>query len=159
MEACASAHHWAPELITLGHEVRPMQPAYVKPFVKRRKTGAADNEAICEAVTRPTMRLVVVKIGRTAGGVDASQKSRPLSAAADHGRDHQAGRWLPATTSCDRRNRSDAYDAQNADWQPCLAQFLKRKPAKIATFALANITARIAWAVMSRKEVYAAAAA
>ena len=61
MEACASAHHWARELIALGHEVRLMPPAYVKPYVKRRKTDAADTEAICEAVTRPTMRFVAVK--------------------------------------------------------------------------------------------------
>ena len=61
MEACASAHHWARELIALGHEVRLMPPAYVKPFVKRGKTDAADAEAICEAVTRPTMRFVAAK--------------------------------------------------------------------------------------------------
>jgi transposase len=61
MEACASAHHWARELIALGHEVRLMPPAYVKPYVKRGKTDAADAEAICEAVTRPTMRFVAVK--------------------------------------------------------------------------------------------------
>lgn len=61
MEACAGAHHWARELATLGHEVRLMPPAYVKPYVKRSKTDAADAEAICEAVTRPTMRFVPVK--------------------------------------------------------------------------------------------------
>lgn len=59
MEACASAHHCARELIALGHEVRLMPPAYVK----RGKTDAADAEAICEAVTRPTMRFVAVKDG------------------------------------------------------------------------------------------------
>jgi len=61
MKACASAHHWARELIALGHEIRLMPPAYVKPDVKRGKTDAADGEAICEAVTRPTMRFVAVK--------------------------------------------------------------------------------------------------
>jgi transposase len=61
MEACGTAHHWARELIKLGHEVRQMPPAYVKPYVKRGKTDAADAEAICEAVTRPTMRFVPVK--------------------------------------------------------------------------------------------------
>mgnify|MGYP002651810414 CR=1 FL=1 len=49
MEACASAHHWARELIAIGHEVRLMPPAYVKPFVKRQKNDMADAEAICEA--------------------------------------------------------------------------------------------------------------
>jgi transposase len=61
MEACASAHHWAREIAKLDHEVRLMPPAYVKPYVKRGKTDAADAEAICEAVTRPTMRFVPVK--------------------------------------------------------------------------------------------------
>jgi transposase len=61
MEACASAHHWARELVARGHEVRLMPPAYVKPYVKRGKTDAADAEAIAEAVTRPTMRFVAVK--------------------------------------------------------------------------------------------------
>lgn len=61
MEACAGAHHWARELAALGHKVRLMPPAYVKPYVKRGKTDAADAEAICEAVTRPTMRFVPVK--------------------------------------------------------------------------------------------------
>ena len=61
MEACATAHHWARELTKLGHTVRLMPPAYVKPYVKRGKTDAADAEAIAEAVTRPTMRFVAVK--------------------------------------------------------------------------------------------------
>ena len=61
MEACATAHHWARELTKLGHEVRLMPPRYVKPYVKRNKNDAADAEAICEAVTRPTMRFVPVK--------------------------------------------------------------------------------------------------
>jgi transposase len=61
MEACGTSHHWARELIRMGHQVRLMPPAYVKPYVKRGKTDANDAEAICEAVTRPTMRFVAVK--------------------------------------------------------------------------------------------------
>ena len=61
METCASANYWARELIALGHEVRLMPPQYVKPYVKRSKNDASDAEAICEAVTRPTMRFVGVK--------------------------------------------------------------------------------------------------
>jgi transposase len=57
MEACAAAHDWGGELSKLGHRVRLMPPSYVKPYVKRQKNDAADAEAICEAVTRPTMRL------------------------------------------------------------------------------------------------------
>jgi hypothetical protein len=61
IEACGTSYHWARELIKLGHEVRLMPPAYVNPYVKRGKTDAADAEAVCEAVTRPTMRFVAVK--------------------------------------------------------------------------------------------------
>jgi transposase len=61
IEACATAHYWARELAKLGHTVRLMPPACVKPYVKRGKTDAADAEAIAEAVTRPTMRFVAVK--------------------------------------------------------------------------------------------------
>jgi transposase len=61
MEACGTSHHWARELTKLGHEVRLMPPAYVKPYVKRGKNDAVDAEAICEAVTRPTMRFVAMK--------------------------------------------------------------------------------------------------
>ncbi|MDH3742300.1 MAG: IS110 family transposase [Hyphomicrobiales bacterium] len=61
LEACATSHHWARELEKLGHEVRLMPPRYVKPYVKRNKNDAADAEAICEAVQRPTMRFVPIK--------------------------------------------------------------------------------------------------
>jgi transposase len=61
MEACGTSHYWARELSQLGHRVRLIAPVYVKPYVKRGKSDAADAEAICEAVTRPTMRFVDVK--------------------------------------------------------------------------------------------------
>ena len=61
MEACGGAHFWGREIGRLGHEVRLIPPAYVKPFVKRQKSDAADAEAICEAAQRPTMRFVAVK--------------------------------------------------------------------------------------------------
>lgn len=61
IEACGSAHYWANAIGEFGHTVRLMPPAYVKPYLKRNKTDAADAEAICEAVTRPTMRFVPVK--------------------------------------------------------------------------------------------------
>lgn len=286
MEACASAHHWARELIALGHEVRLMPPAYVKPYVKRGKTDAADAEAICEAVTRPTMRFVAVKTveqqavlmlhksrdlmvrqrtmlinallghlaeygivtGVGAGGVTAMLKAlheqqeklpaharsalhglaaqmralaseidrleaqilawhraddtsrrlatipgigpitaSAISAAVPDASLFRSGRqfaaWLgltPRANSSGGKERlggitkqGDGYlrrllvvgatavmrmARKNAARQPWIAQLLERKPAKIATVALANKTARIAWAVMSRKEVYAASA-
>src|SRR3989449_10121543 len=61
MEACATAHHWARELKKLGHDTRLMPPTYVKAYVKRGKNDAADAAAICEAVTRPSMRFVPIK--------------------------------------------------------------------------------------------------
>src|SRR5882672_5350887 len=67
IEACASSHHWSRELQALGHRVRLMPPAYVKPYVKRQKNDAADAEAICEAVTRPNMRFVETKTAEQQG--------------------------------------------------------------------------------------------
>ena len=64
MEACATAHYWAREISALGHTVRLVPPAYVKPFVKRQKNDAADAEAIAEAASRPTMRFVEPKSPR-----------------------------------------------------------------------------------------------
>ena len=61
IEACATAHHWARELGAIGHDVRLIPPRYVKPYVKRQKNDAADAEAICEALGRPSMRFVPVK--------------------------------------------------------------------------------------------------
>src|SRR6516164_9680187 len=61
MEACGSAHHWGREIAKLGHTVKLMPPKYVKAYVKRGKTDAGDAEAICEAVTRPSMTFVPVK--------------------------------------------------------------------------------------------------
>jgi transposase len=61
IEACGGSHHWARELQSLGHEVKMLPPQYVKPYVKRGKNDAADAEALCEAMSRPTMRSVPVK--------------------------------------------------------------------------------------------------
>jgi transposase len=67
MEACATSHHWARELTKLGHEVRLMPAKDVKAYVKRNKNDAADAEAICEAVRRPTMRFVRIKSAEQQG--------------------------------------------------------------------------------------------
>lgn len=286
MEACASAHHWARELMAIGHEVRLMPPAYVKPYVKRGKTDAADAEAICEAVTRPTMRFVAVKsveqqavlmlhksrdlmvrqrtmlinalrghlaeygivTGLGAAGVVASLKAlheeqdrfpaharsalhgiaaqlralaseierleaqildwhrndetsrrlatipgigpitaSAIAAAVPDASLFRSGRqfaaWLgltPRANSSGGKERLGGITKQGDGYlrrllvvgstavmrmtrksparQPWMAGLLERKPTKIATVALANKTARIAWAMMTRKEVYAPAA-
>ena len=77
MEACATAHYWSRELTKLGHEVRLMPAKDVKAYVKRNKNDAADAEAICEAVRRPTMRFCAGEIGRAAGPADAASSPRP----------------------------------------------------------------------------------
>lgn len=77
MEACATAHHWAREISALGHEVRLMPPAYVKAYLRRQKNDAADAEAICEAVRRPTMRFVAAK-GADRQAVLVLHRSREL---------------------------------------------------------------------------------
>ena len=70
IEACGTAHYWARQLASCGHEVKLIPPAYVKPYVKRQKNDAADAEAICEAVARPSMRFVAVKsVDQQAAGV------------------------------------------------------------------------------------------
>lgn len=92
MEACGGAYHWARVIEGLGHRVRLMPPAYVKPYVKRGKTDAADAEAICEAVTRPTMRFVPPKTeAQQAAGTElkvrqmlVQQRTRTVNALRGH---------------------------------------------------------------------------
>jgi len=103
IEACASSHHWSRELKVLGHTVRLMPPAYVKPYVKRQKNDTADAEAICEAVTRANMRFVATKDARAAELLDAASHPPSVHPSADCGdqcdpgssgrvRDRRAGR-------------------------------------------------------------------
>jgi len=61
LEACGASHHWAREIAALGHEAMLLPPQYVKAYVKRGKSDAADAEAICEAMSRPAMRFVAIK--------------------------------------------------------------------------------------------------
>jgi len=85
MEACATAHFWGREIGALGHEVRLIPAAYVKPYVKRQKNDSADAEAICEAVTRPNMRFVPVKRAERQGVLmlhrtrDLLMRRRPMT--------------------------------------------------------------------------------
>jgi transposase len=97
IEACASSHHWARELMALGHDVRLMPPAYVKPYVKRHKNDAMDAEAICEAVQRPSMRFVPVKTPEQQAGLmwAVAQASLPI---------RQGSSLEKNTSTCARRS-------------------------------------------------------
>ena len=119
MEACATAHHWARELIALGHEVKLMPPAYVKAYVKRNKNDAADAEAICEAVTRPSMRFVPVKDvdqqsvlmmhrARASAGSSAHHAGQRAARASGRVRNHRAAGTAPRRTA-DRGDRSGKH--------------------------------------------------
>ena len=80
IEACGSAHHWARTLSAMGHEVRLIAPQLAKPYVKRGKNDAADAEALCEAMSRPTMRFVPVKtVAQQAALLLASERARLVS--------------------------------------------------------------------------------
>lgn len=79
IEACGTSHHWAREITKLGHEVRLIPPAYVKPYVKRQKNDMADAEAICEAVTRPNMHFVPIKTPEQQGVLILHRTRRMLS--------------------------------------------------------------------------------
>jgi transposase len=89
MEACATAHHWGRELTRLGHTVKLMPPAYVKPYVKRGKTDAADAEAIAEAASDDALRCR--QEHGSAGGPDAAQGARSSGPAAHHADQRVAG--------------------------------------------------------------------
>jgi transposase len=91
MEACATSHYWARQLRALGHEVRLMPAQYVKAYVKRQKNDAADAAAICEAVTRPTMRFVPIKSEEQQAAL-MLHRARDLLGPAAHDADQRVAR-------------------------------------------------------------------
>ena len=181
IEACGTSHHWARELVGLGHEVRLMPPAYVKPYVKRGKTDAGDAEAICEAVRRPTMRFVPIKsveqqaalsLHRTRDllvrqrtqlvnmirgllaefGVDIPSGGKErLGRISKMGDQYLRRLLVTGMTSLVRRH---LHHPGAAD--PRIAALLARKPVRLATVAMANRAARAIWAIMVRGGVYRA---
>ena len=132
MEACATAHCWARELTKLGHQVRLMPAKDVKAYVKRNKHDAADAEAICEAVRRPTMRFGKQKLG-------------PISKRGD-----RYLRRILVVGACAVLR----YARHKPEKYPWLTQLLARKPFKVVAVALANKMARIAWALLAKGGTY-----
>jgi len=220
LEACATAHYWARELGALGHEVRLMPAQYVKAYIKRNKHDAADAEAICEAVERPTMRFVPVKTAeqqatallhrgreqlvRSVAALErqllAWHKTNPVSqrlasipgigpiiataiatTVADpkvfrSGREFAA--WLglvPRQNSTGGKTRlggitkrgnrylrrllingasANLLRSKATKADPWVIGLRRRRPPLVVAVALANKTARIAWAVMLREKEY-----
>jgi transposase len=101
MEACASAHHWARTLQRFGHTVRLMAPQFVKPYVKTNKNDVADAEAICEAVDRPNMRFVPIKVDKGVHTTDCSGDHAVMA------RQVRPGLAKPRTTAAPRVQDSD----------------------------------------------------
>ncbi len=134
IEACASSHYWSRELQALGHTVRLMPPAYVKPYVKRQKNDAADAEAICEAVTRRN---------NSSGGKD---KLGNIS--------KQGDRYLRSLFTAGAIAVIRYAKLHGTAHRPWLAALLARRPTQVAAIALANKIARMAWAMMSKGERY-----
>src|SRR5499433_3465918 len=141
IEACASSHHWSRELGALGHTVRLMPAAYVKPYVKRQKNDAADAEAICEAVTRANMRFVATKT--------LEQQSCLML----HRTRHLFIRQQTAVINAIRAHIRYAK-IHGSKHRPWLTALLARRPTKVAAIALANKIARMAWAMMARGDRY-----
>src|SRR5438105_4575655 len=158
MEACATSHHWARELRKLGHDVRLMPPSYVKAYVKRGKNDAADAEAICEAVTRPSMRFVPIKSAEQQGALMLHrtrdllirQRTQLINAMRAHRswcRSLVVGRRAVSGT---RRAGPENY--------PWVRRLLGGRPAEVVAVALANKLPRRAWATLAKGEAYRAPA-
>ena len=131
IEACPTAHHWSRELQALGHTVRLMPPSYVKAYLKRSKNDANDAAAICEAVTRPSMRFVPTKSEQQQSGLDVASQPAASGASAND------------AVECDPRayGRARHYLGQGPQWHGraaadhCRAQTDDRIPS-IARFCL-----------------------
>jgi len=139
MEACATSHHWAREISKLGHEVKLIPPAYVKAYVKRQKNDAADAAAICEAVTRPSMRFVPIKSAEQQSTLAVhrtrnlliSQRTQLINAL----RAHLAELGLVAEQGCDGLARLIAMLKDESTLQSLPAAMLEALRAMIAQLA------------------------
>jgi transposase len=132
MEACGSAHYWARRFREHGHEVRLIAPHFVKPYVKSPKNDARDAEAICEAVTRPTMRFVPIKrveqqdlqaLHRVRGRLI---KARTASVNEIRGLLHEYGIVLPQGLTKFRRLIVERLEAEQAQLTPCSRELFRQ---------------------------------
>ncbi len=140
IEACATAHYWARELTALGHRVRLMPPSYVKPYVKHQKNDAADAEAICG-------RNLAAWIGLVPKQNSSGGKER-LGGITKQGDRYLRQLLVVGALAVVR------YAERHGTRRPWLVQLLAKRPTKVATVALANKIARIAWAIMTSGESY-----
>ena len=124
IEACATSHHWSRELQALGHRVRLMPPAYVKPYVKRQKNDAADAEAICEAVTRANMRFVETKTSEQQSCLMLHRTRHLYHPPAD--RRHQ----FDPRTSCRVRDCSAGWTQRRRRFTRCRCRFRRSTGAR-----------------------------
>ena len=148
LEACGGSYFWAREIGSLGHEVRLIPPAYVKPYVKRGKTDAVDAEAICEAVSRPTMRFIPIKTAECQAALMVL-KTRDLLV---RQRTQAVNALNPALRSLLVVGATSVlrHARRGATISPWLTALLARRPAKVAAIALANKMARIVWALLTK---------
>src|SRR5262249_30648501 len=130
IEACPTAHYWSRRLQALGHTVRLMPPSYVKAYLKRSKNDANDAAAICEAVTRPSMRFVATKSEQQQSGL-MLHRSRQLLVC-QRGNRHL--RWLLVAGAM----AVIRYARQHGTKRLWLARLMDRRPIKVAAVALAN---------------------
>src|SRR5437667_91209 len=162
IEACATSHHWSRELTALGHTVRLMPPAYVKPYVKRQKNDATDAEAICEAVTRANMRFVETKTPEQQSCLMLHRTRqlfiRQQTSVINAIRAHMAEFGIVAPVGRKGVEQLLAViryaKIHGSQHRPWLTALIARRPTKVAAIALANKIARMAWAMMAKGEGY-----
>ena len=150
LEACATGHHWARVLSSLGHDARLMPAAYLGLYVKRQKNDAADAKAICEAVTRPTMRFVPVKREEQQGILMIHRSRELLMGRITKQGDPYIRRLLVVGAHAVLRYAHKSTTAPS-QWA---AKLLARQPCELAAVVMANKLARIAWALMVTGEPF-----
>src|SRR4249920_2296516 len=165
IEACASSHHWSRELKGLGHTVRLMPPAYVKPYVKRQKNDAADAEAIEIPGVGPVLATALIA---SVADPKTFRSGRDFSAwiglvpkqRSSGGRDKlgsiskEGDRYLRSLFTAGALAVIRYAKIHGTKHRPWLTALLARRPTKVAAIALANKIARMAWAMMAKGERY-----